>query len=72
MVKRKTAYSIFILFLGISSLLLNRGCAKRIPQESDEAKAFEVLKAKMIDPKIGLPKTLDPILLMARIGRVIR
>ncbi len=63
MVKRKTAYSIFILILGISFLLLNGGCTKRIPQESDEAKAFKVIKAKMIDPKTGLPKTLDPNLI---------
>lgn len=62
--KKKTPYSILLfLILAASSLLINGGCSKRIPQELDEAKAFKVLKAKMTDPKTGLPKTLDPNLI---------
>jgi len=64
MVKNKTPYFILrILILAISFLLVNGGCSKHIPQESDEAKAFKVLKEKMTDPKTGLPKTLDPNLI---------
>ena len=64
MVKKKTLYLILLFpILTIGFLLINGGCAKRISQETDDAKAFEVLKAKMIDPKTGLPKTLDPNLI---------
>ena len=64
MLKKKTLYLILLFpILGISFLLLNGGCAKRIPQDTGDAKAFKVLKAKMTDPKTGLPKTLDPNLI---------
>ncbi len=61
MVKRISPY-LMLLFsiLAISFLLINGGCSKRVPQESGEAKAFKVLKAKVTDSKTGLPKTLDP------------
>ncbi len=64
MVKKKTAY-LRLLFpiVTIGLLLIIGGCAKRVPQETDDAKAFKVLKAKMVDPKTGLPKTLDPNLI---------
>jgi hypothetical protein len=48
------------------------GCAAAPPvrqttqQNLDDAKAFKVLKAKMIDPKTGLPKTLDPNLIQGK------
>jgi hypothetical protein len=63
-VKKKTPY-LLLLFLipAISLLWIHGGCAKRIPPETDEAKAFKVLKAKVTDPKTGLPKTLDPNLI---------
>ena len=62
--KEKTPYLMLLfLILSISFLWINGGCSKRIPQESDEAKAFKVLKAKMTDPKTGLPKTHDPNLI---------
>ena len=64
MVKKKTPYLILLFtILAISFLLINGGYSKRIPQETDDAKAFKVLKAKMADPKTGLPKTLDPNLI---------
>ena len=64
MVRKKT-FNLILLFsiLTIAFLLINGGCAKRIPQETDDARTFKVLKAKMIDPKTGLPKTLDPNLI---------
>ena len=67
MVKKKTPYLIMLFpILGISFLLINGGCSKRIPQETNDAKAFKVLKAKMTDPKTGLPKTLDPDLIKGK------
>ena len=64
MVKKK-APCLILLFpiLAIGFLLIHGGCAKRISQETDDTKAFKILKAKMIDPKTGLPKTLDPNLI---------
>jgi hypothetical protein len=63
--EKKTPYIILLFpILAISFLLINEGCSKNIPQETDDAQAFKVLKAKMADPKTGLPKTLDPNLIM--------
>jgi hypothetical protein len=60
-VKRKPPYLILLFpILAISFLLINGGGSIGIAQETDEAKTFRVLKAKIIDPKTGLPKTLDP------------
>jgi hypothetical protein len=64
MVKKKTSFimvllPIFVIFFSMAM----GGCTKHIPQESDEAKVFKNLKAKMTDPKTGLPKTLDPNLI---------
>jgi hypothetical protein len=64
MVKKKTPYLILvILILAIGLLLIEGGCSKPIPGETDPAKAFKVLRAKMTDPNTGLPKTLDPNLI---------
>jgi hypothetical protein len=60
MLKKNTLYLILLFpILAISFLLINEG----IPQETDDPKAFKALKAKMTDPKTGLPKTLDPKLI---------
>ena len=57
MLKKKTVYLILLFpILAISFLLINEG----IPQETDDPNVFKALKEKMIDPKTGLPKTLDP------------
>ncbi len=58
-------FHLILLFpiLAISFLLINGGCSKRLPQETDDARAFKALKARMTDPKTGLPKTLDPNLI---------
>jgi hypothetical protein len=58
MLEKKTLYLI-LLFLVISFLLITEG----IPQETDDPKTFKALKARMIDPRTGLPKTLDPNLI---------
>ena len=46
--------------------MINGRCSKCIAQETDDAKAFKVLKTKMTDPKTGLPKTLDPNLIKGK------
>jgi hypothetical protein len=67
MVKKKTLYLILLFpIFTIGFLLINGVCAERISQETDDAKAFKVLKSKMIDPKTGLPKTLDPNLIKGK------
>ena len=64
MVEKKMSYLILIFLLpAIGFLLINGGSSKCFSQETDDAKAFKTLKAKMTDPKTGLPKTLDPILI---------
>jgi len=48
MVKRKTHYlTLLFPILAIGFLLINEGYSQRIPQETDDAKAFKVLKAKI-------------------------
>ncbi len=63
MLKKKMLYLILLFpILTISFLLINEG----IPQETDDPKVFKALKAQMIDPKTGLPKTLDPNLIKGK------
>jgi hypothetical protein len=63
-VRKKKPYLILVIpILAIGFLLIEGGCSKPIPGETDHAKAFKVLKAKVTDPKTGLPKTLDPNLI---------
>ncbi len=65
--KKKTLYLIpLFLILAFAFLLINGGRVQPTPQGSDDAKVFKVLKAKMIDPKTGLPKTLDPNLIQGK------
>lgn len=62
--KKKALYLILLFpILALGFLLINGGYSQPISQETDDAKAFKVLKAKMIDPKTGLPKTLNPNLI---------
>ena len=64
MVKKKALHLILLFpILAISFLLINGGWSKSFAKETDDAKSFKVLKAKMTDPKTGLPKTLDPKLI---------
>jgi hypothetical protein len=61
---RKTLSLILLLpILTITFLVINAGCLKHTSPEPDEVKAFKALKATMIDPKTGLPKTLEPNLI---------
>jgi len=51
---------LMLLFCLTSSLAMANGeHPKTLTQETDP-KAFKILKEKSIDPKTGLPKTLDP------------
>ncbi len=52
-----------ILILTISSAMINGWGSVATAQESNP-KAFKLLKEKSVDPKTGLPKTLDPNLFM--------
>jgi hypothetical protein len=56
----KQYISILIFLLFISGLAMAHGeHPKTLTQETDP-KGFKILKEKSIDPKTGLPKTLDP------------
>jgi hypothetical protein len=67
MVKKKTLYLILLFpILAIGFLLINGGGSLCISQETDDAKAFKVLKEKMTNPKTGLPKTLNPNLIKGK------
>ncbi len=67
MVKRKMVHSGLILFVLVLSLtVVNGGPARVFAQETEDVKAFKILKEKMRDPKTGLPKTLDPKLIKGK------
>ena len=62
--EKKTLYLILLCFiLAISFLLNDEGYSQRVSEETDDVKAFKTLKAKKINPKTGLPDTLDPNLI---------
>ena len=62
--ERKIVHLVLILFILVFGLTaVNGGFAKIFAQETDDAKAFKILKEKMKDPKTGLLKTLDPKLI---------
>ncbi len=64
MVKKKTPCLILLFaIVAIAFLFINAGYSKPVSQDTDAAKSFKVQKAKVIDPKTGLPKTLDPNLI---------
>jgi hypothetical protein len=54
--------SILICVSLASSLAIAYGEHPKAPGEETDAKAFKILKEKSIDPKTGLPRTLDPSL----------
>jgi len=64
MVHNKRFFSFkIILVLGSGLFLIYGEAVKTYAQETDDAKAFKILKEKLKDPKTGLPKTLDPNLI---------
>lgn len=66
MAKKKSSHSILIfLVLSIGLILANGDGAKTFADETEQ-KAFKALKEKMIDPRTGLPKTLDPTLIKGK------
>jgi len=67
MIERKTVHPVLQLLLFVFVLtVVNGGPAKTFAQETDDAKAFKILKEKMKDPTTGLPKTLDPKLIKGK------
>ncbi len=58
MVKRFLSVLIFLIMCS-GMALANGEHPKTLKQETDP-KAFKILKEQSIDPKTGLPKTLDP------------
>ena len=55
----KTIIVLICLTFTTSLAMANGEHSKTLTQETDP-KAFKILKEKSIDPKTGLPKTLDP------------
>jgi hypothetical protein len=58
MLKEMVSILIFVIFSS-GFAIANGEHPKTLIQETDP-KAFKILKEKSIDPKTGLPKTLDP------------
>jgi len=56
---RKILFLFIFLTFSSSIAWANGEHPKNLKQETDP-KAFKILKEKSIDPKTGLPKTLDP------------
>jgi hypothetical protein len=60
MVENKMHHSVFMLLLFTFCLtMVNIESSKAIAQETNP-EAFKIMKEKVINPKTGLPKTLDP------------
>ena len=65
----KEMVSTFIFIILFSGLAIANGeHPKTLTQETDP-KAFKILREKSIDPKTGLPKTLDPNLFKGKAKR---
>jgi len=67
MCKKVTSILLFVILT--SSLAVAGGEHPKAPGEETDAKAFKILKEKSIDPKTGLPRTLDPNLFKGRAKR---
>ncbi|NWF92152.1 MAG: hypothetical protein HXY46_04510 [Syntrophaceae bacterium] len=65
----RTFLAIVGLLILTSTLVMANGEHPKSPGEETDAKAFKILKEKSIDPKTGLPKTLDPDLFKSRTRR---
>ena len=54
-------FTVLLILLSLTSgfVIAQENHPKTLSQETDP-KAFKILKEKSIDPKTGLPKTLDP------------
>jgi hypothetical protein len=56
---------LILLYITSGFVMVQEDHPKTLSQETDP-KAFKILKEKSIDPKTGLPKTLDPNLFKRR------
>jgi Protein of unknown function with PCYCGC motif len=62
-VKRtKWAFVFLTIFISMISFTIINGRSSVATAQESDPKAFKLLKEKSIDPKTGLPKTLDPSL----------
>jgi hypothetical protein len=57
--KKKLLFILTFLILTSTLVMANGEHPKTLKEETDP-KAFKILKEKSINPKTGLPKTLDP------------
>jgi hypothetical protein len=64
--KRNGAHLLLIILVLFIGLILASGDGAETFADETEQKAFKALKAKMTDPKTGLPKTLDPNLIKGK------
>lgn len=53
-------FSVVIFFILLFGLTIANGERSKSFAQDTDAKAFKILKEKMINPETGLPKTLDP------------
>jgi hypothetical protein len=65
----KKVISILIFVFLTSSLVMAHDDHPKTLKEETDAKAFKILKEKLIDPKMGLPKSLDPNLFKGKAKR---
>ncbi len=60
MVTLKEILRVLVCFVLTSSFAMAHGDYPKMLKQETDPKAFKILKEKSIDPKTGLPKTLDP------------
>jgi hypothetical protein len=59
---------LILLYITSGFVMVQEDHPKTLSQETDP-KAFKILKEKSIDPKTGLPKTLDPGLFRGKVKK---
>jgi len=67
MCKKVTSILLFVILA--SSLAMANGEHPKTRNQETDPKAFKILKEKSIDPKTGLPRTLDPSLFKGKAKR---
>jgi Protein of unknown function with PCYCGC motif len=65
----KAVFLVLFLLALTSGLALAHGEHSNTPGQETDSKAFKSLKEKSIDPRTGLPRTLDPDLFKGKAKR---
>jgi len=65
----KATFLVLLLVAVTSGLVLAHGEHSNAPGQETDPKAFKSLKEKSIDPRTGLPRTLDPDLFKGKAKR---